>query len=235
MYLLFCFRYGWSALHYACTEGHKDVVEYLKASGIDIYLRDKDGTTGAFRAQVQISFKFWEFPVQKVCNPLLLLYLNWRLLFKHKKMGSMAGWHKVLFSVLDHHLKNKNNLMSTLRNPYILPKFLKICIELKKFGTSRRGMVCLTLCGIIFAKNWMKMKKIGMGRRGGGEARSATKVALNYSVLSFKVLLITQIVMTFFRSTGKPARRARELPVSVRRWRRPAQRLWRRRNTIIAC
>ncbi len=46
-------RYGWSALHYACTEGNKEVVEFLKQAGIDLLLRDKDGTTGAFRAQVQ--------------------------------------------------------------------------------------------------------------------------------------------------------------------------------------
>ena len=49
-------------------------------------------------------------------------------------------------------------------------------------------------------------KKLEWGGEGRGEARSATKVALNYSVLSFKVLLITQIVMIFFRSTGKPTR-----------------------------
>lgn len=44
-------RYGWTALHYASTEGNLPVIEYLVRGGADVGARDKDGTTAAFRAQ----------------------------------------------------------------------------------------------------------------------------------------------------------------------------------------
>ncbi len=46
------YRYGWSALHYACSEGDMDVVRALVALGVDVRLRDKDGTSAAFRAEI---------------------------------------------------------------------------------------------------------------------------------------------------------------------------------------
>lgn len=50
--LLSCCRYGWTALHYAGTEGNLPVIEYLvREGGADVSARDKDGTTAAFRAQ----------------------------------------------------------------------------------------------------------------------------------------------------------------------------------------
>ena len=50
--LLFCVsRYGWTALHYASTEGNFSIVEYLIGRGANVAARDKDGTTAAFRAK----------------------------------------------------------------------------------------------------------------------------------------------------------------------------------------
>ncbi|ELU00410.1 hypothetical protein CAPTEDRAFT_99484 [Capitella teleta] len=45
-------NYGWTAVHYAATEGHLDVLHVLVAGGADVTLRDKDGTAAAFRANV---------------------------------------------------------------------------------------------------------------------------------------------------------------------------------------
>jgi len=50
--LLSYFRYGWTALHYASTEGQYNVVKLLIDSGINKTTRDQDGTSAAFRAQI---------------------------------------------------------------------------------------------------------------------------------------------------------------------------------------
>lgn len=46
------FRYGWTCLHYAASEGNKTMVEMLIGYGADVTTRDKDGTSPAFRAHV---------------------------------------------------------------------------------------------------------------------------------------------------------------------------------------
>ena len=51
MYVCMCFRYGWTALHYASIAGRLSIAEYLVSKGIDVAARDKDGTTAAFRAK----------------------------------------------------------------------------------------------------------------------------------------------------------------------------------------
>ena len=33
--------YGWSCLHYACAEGHLDIVKTLLDKGSDVYMRDQ--------------------------------------------------------------------------------------------------------------------------------------------------------------------------------------------------
>lgn len=45
-------KYGWSALHYASSEGHLEAAEALVECGINPNLRDKDGTSAAFRADI---------------------------------------------------------------------------------------------------------------------------------------------------------------------------------------
>ena len=50
--VIFTDSYGWTAVHYASTEGHLDVLKVLVAGGADVNLRDKDGTAAAFRANV---------------------------------------------------------------------------------------------------------------------------------------------------------------------------------------
>ena len=45
-------RYGWTSLHYAATQGHLAAVQILVSVGIDMSARDHDGTTAAFRAQI---------------------------------------------------------------------------------------------------------------------------------------------------------------------------------------
>ena len=46
------FRYGWTALHYASTEGKLETVKVLLAAGLEVIARDQDGTTAAFRADI---------------------------------------------------------------------------------------------------------------------------------------------------------------------------------------
>lgn len=52
MCLLSDYRYGWTALHYASTEGKLKVAKILVDAGMDINVRDQDGTTATFRAQI---------------------------------------------------------------------------------------------------------------------------------------------------------------------------------------
>ena len=47
-----CSSYGWTALHYACIEGHYAVVGFLLEHGADISVRDKDGTSACYRAMI---------------------------------------------------------------------------------------------------------------------------------------------------------------------------------------
>ena len=47
-----CFRYGWTTLHYASTEGHLPIVKLLVELHVSVNERDQDGTTAAYRAQV---------------------------------------------------------------------------------------------------------------------------------------------------------------------------------------
>jgi len=44
------YRYDWTALHYAATEGQFGIVKLLLAHGVDVKARDKDGVTAAYRA-----------------------------------------------------------------------------------------------------------------------------------------------------------------------------------------
>ena len=51
--MLLLFSYGWSPLHYAASGGDIDVVQMLLDEKCDLTLRDKDGTTAAFRAKTE--------------------------------------------------------------------------------------------------------------------------------------------------------------------------------------
>ena len=46
-----CFSYGWTALHYASIEGNLELIKLLVQHGVDVAVRDKDGTCAALRAK----------------------------------------------------------------------------------------------------------------------------------------------------------------------------------------
>ena len=48
---VWCFSYGWTALHYASIEGNLELIKQLVQHGVDVAVRDKDGTCAALRAK----------------------------------------------------------------------------------------------------------------------------------------------------------------------------------------